>query len=97
MASKDTIKMISALADDINLKVFEILAESDRSDSKMAELLGTDVNVIREHVKVMEESGLVIACDEGDYTDYVIDPKKVAELTGFFELILNRCTPPKCC
>ena len=48
MASKDTVKMISALADDRRIKIFETLAESDRSDSKLAEMLGMDVKEIRE-------------------------------------------------
>lgn len=97
MASKDTIVMISALSDEIRLKIFETLAECDRSDSKLSELLGISADEIRTQARIMEESGLITAVDEGDSIDYVIDPKKVAELTGFFELMLNKCAPPKCC
>ncbi len=97
MASKDTIVMIHALSDETRLKIFEVLAESDRSDKKISEMLGMDLEKVRSEAAILEKSGLITIVDECDYFDYVLDPKKVAELTGFFELMLNKCTPPKCC
>lgn len=97
MASKDTIVMISALSDETRLKIFETVAECARSDRKVSEILGTDLEKVRAEAAILEKSGLITIVDEGDYSDYVVDPKKVAELTGFFELMLNKCTPPKCC
>ena len=97
MASKDTVTMLSALADERRIRIFEILADSDRSDSKLAEMLSADVNEIREQAAILEKAGLVIACENDDSYDYCLDPQQVAVLTGFFELVLNRCSPPKCC
>ena len=97
MASKDTVKMISALADERRLRIFETLADSDRSDRKLSELLGMDLQTVHEQSAVLEEAGLITSCDEGDYIDYIMDPKQVAILTGFFQLMLGKCTPPKCC
>lgn len=97
MSSKDTVKMISALADERRLKIFEILADSDRDDRKLSEMTGLDIDVVREQAIILEEAGLLTICDEGDRFDYNLDPKQVAVLTGFFELMLNKCSPPKCC
>ena len=97
MASKDTVKMIAALADDRRIRIFETLADCDRSDRKLSEMLNIDLNTIHEQAAIMEGAGLLTSCDEGDYIDYVLDPKQVAILTGFFQLVLGKCTPPKCC
>ena len=97
MPSKDTVKMISALADERRLRIFEILADCDRDDRKLSALIGLDVEIIREQAAILEDAGLLIACEDGDRVDYNLDPKQVAILTGFFELMLNKCSPPKCC
>ncbi len=97
MASKDTIRMIAALADERRLKIFEILADSDRDDRKLSEMTGLDVETVREQTKIMEDAGLLTICEDGDRFDYYLDAKQVAVLTGFFELMLNKCSPPKCC
>ena len=97
MPSKDTVKMISALADERRLRIFEILADCDRDDRKLSEMIGIDVEIIREQAAILEDAGLLISCEDGDRVDYNLDPKQVAILTGFFELMLNKCSPPKCC
>ena len=97
MASKNTVTMISALSDDRRIRIFETLAESDRSDSKLSEMLGMSVDEIREQASVLEQAGLIISSENDDSFDYCIDPQQIAILTGFFELILNKCSPPKCC
>lgn len=97
MASKNTVTMISALSDERRLRIFETLAECDRSDSKLAEMLDMSVKEIREQASILEQAGLVIASEDDDSFDYCLDPQQVAVLTGFFELMLNKCSPPKCC
>ena len=97
MAAKNTIIMIQALSDDRRLRMFEKLADCDRSDRKLAEMLGMDVEDVREQADILEKSGLVISCENNDSFDYSLDPQQVAILTGFFDLMLNKCTPPKCC
>lgn len=97
MASKNTIVMIEALADERRLKIFETLADCDRSDSKLSEITGMEISEVREQAAILEKAGLIIACDNGDSVDYNVDPQQVAILTGFFDLMLNKCSPPKCC
>lgn len=97
MAAKNTVFMISALSDELRLKFFEILADSDRSDSKLAEMTNTDVDDVREQMQIICDSGLAIAMENGDSFDYSLDPQQVAVVTGFFDLMLNKCSPPKCC
>ena len=97
MASKNTVTMISALSDERRLRIFETLAECDRSDSKLAEMLDMSVKEVREQASILEQTGLVIASEDDDSFDYCLDPQQVAVLTGFFELMLNKCSPPKCC
>jgi len=97
MASKNTAIMLSALSDDRRIKIIEALADSDRSDSKLSEMLGMSVDEIREQASVLEQAGLIISSENDDSFDYCIDPQQIAILTGFFELILNKCSPPKCC
>ena len=97
MASKNTAIMLSALSDDRRIKIVEALADSDRSDSKLSEMLGMSVDEIREQASVLEQAGLIISSENDDSFDYCIDPQQIAILTGFFELILNKCSPPKCC
>lgn len=97
MASKDTVKMISALADERRIRIFEALAESDRSDKKLSVMLNMEIEVVREQAAILEGSGLVTSFEDDDSYDYMLDAKQVAILTGFFELMLNKCSPPKCC
>ena len=97
MASKNTAVMLSALSDERRIRIFETLADSDRSDSKLSEMLGMSVDEIREQTSILEQAGLVIACENDGSFDYCLDPQQVAIVTGFFELILNKCSPPKCC
>ena len=97
MASKNTAMMLSALSDDRRIRIIETLADSDRSDSKLSEMLGMSVVEIREQASVLEQAGLIISSENDDSFDYCIDPQQIAILTGFFELILNKCSPPKCC
>lgn len=97
MASKDTVKMISALSDDRRIKIFEALADSDRSDKKLSEILTMDIDTVREQASILEDAGLLTSFEDDGSYDYMLDAKQVAILTGFFELILNKCSPPKCC
>lgn len=97
MAAKNTVVMIAALSDERRLKIFETLADCDRSDKKLAEIVGISIEEVREQAEIMEKAGLVIAMENGDSFDYCLDAKQVAILTGFFDLMLNKCTPPKCC
>ena len=97
MASKNTAIMLSALSDDRRIKIIETLADSDRSDSKLSEMLGMGVDEVREQASILEQAGLIISSENDDSFDYCIDPQQIAILTGFFELILNKCSPPKCC
>ena len=97
MASKNTVTMISALSDERRIRIFDTLAESDISDSKLSEMLGMSIDEVREQASILEQAGLVISSEDDDSFDYCLDPQQVAVLTGFFELILNKCSPPKCC
>ncbi len=97
MASENTMRMISSISDFDSLRIFETLAECDRSDKKLAEMLGLDLETVHQKTEAMEQAGLVISCDEDDYIDYMLDAKQVAILTGYFQLILGKCSPPKCC
>ena len=97
MAAKNTVSMISALSDERRIRIFETLADSDRSDSKLSEMLGMPIDEIREQAAILEQAGLVLASEDDDSFDSCLDPQQVAVLTGFFELVLNKCSPPKCC
>ena len=97
MASKNTVTMISALSDNRRIRIFETLAESDRSDSKLSEMLGMSIEEVREQASILEQAGLVISSEDDDSFDYCLDPQQVAVLTGFFEIVLNKCSPPNCC
>ena len=97
MASEDTVRMIKSLSDDVSLRMFETLAECDRSDRKLSEMLNVPIDEIRKKASEMEKPGLVISCEEDDCIDYMLDPKQVAILTGYFQLMLGKCSPPKCC
>lgn len=97
MASKETVPMLAALADDERIRIIEILAECDRTDAKLSEMLSIGVERIREQAAVLEKAGLISSCEDDDEIDYIIDPKQIAVLTGFFELVLNKCSPRKCC
>ena len=97
MASKNTVTMISALSDERRIRIFETLADSDRSDSKLSEMLGMSIDEVRDQASILENAGLVISSEDDDSFDYCLDPQQVAVLTGFFELVLNKCSPPKCC
>jgi predicted transcriptional regulator len=97
MASKGTATMIRALSDDTRLKAFEILVEGDSSLSRLSEKIEVGKNDLIEQMSILVDSGLVNESGDDDDRDYFVDPQQVAILTGFFELMLNKCSPPKCC
>lgn len=97
MAAKNTAPMLSAMASDASIRIIELLSEGDMSLKQLVDKTGLPKEEILEHTKEMEECGLVISTEDDDYITFCIDAKQFAMLTGFFELILNRCSPPKCC
>jgi len=97
MAAKNTAQILAALSDDDSVRIFELLSDGDMSEKQMMERTGLSKERIRECAGKMEECGLVISTEDDDERIYFLDAKQVALITGFFELILNKCSPPKCC
>jgi len=97
MAAKNTAQILSALSDDDSIRIFELLSDGDMSTGQLIEKTGLSRERIEECTGKMEECGLVISTKDDDEMIYFLDAKQVALITGFFELILNKCSPPKCC
>jgi DNA-binding transcriptional ArsR family regulator len=96
MAAEATLGMLKALADKDRLKMFERLAEGERSEGTLSKELSMDRALVKEKMTELVDSGLAISADDDD-TVYSLDAQQVAVLTGFFELMYDKCKPMRCC
>lgn len=92
---------LKALAHPARLAIIEILAE--RAECVCGEIvddLPLAQSTVSQHLKALEEAGLVRGTVEGRRTCYCLDPEAVAllrdELAGFFDT-LGRSASNHCC
>ncbi len=77
----DTVKMLKAIADGNRFKIFNLLM--DNGETCACELL-KDFNIsqptLSRHMKVMVDSGLIVARKDAQWMKYAVNPDALKEL-----------------
>jgi len=73
---------LKVLADATRLAVVEILMDGPRHVGQLNETLGLDQSLLSHHLKVLRDSGIVIATRDGKAVLYRLDPAVVFDRAG---------------
>lgn len=73
-------KVSKALGQQTRLEIIEILAQAPRNVEAVARILKLEIKSVSQHLKVLEENGLVSARREGRYRWYSVSCREVVEL-----------------
>jgi DNA-binding transcriptional ArsR family regulator len=78
-------KALSALADPTRRRIFETLGAAPRSVAEIAAGQSVSRPAVSQHLKVLEEAGLVVAQASGTRRLYRISPRGLRELRGYLD------------
>jgi DNA-binding transcriptional ArsR family regulator len=73
-------KALEALADPTRLRIVELLADGELSAGEIASRFHTARPGVSRHLRVLRETGLVSAREQGRRRIYSLDPAPLAEL-----------------
>jgi DNA-binding transcriptional ArsR family regulator len=76
---------LEALADPTRRRIVELLAEGERSAGSLAGEFPTTRPAVSRHLRVLRETGLVHAREEGTSRVYSLDPAPLQELDHWLE------------
>lgn len=79
-----------ALADPTRRQIFERLAHSTRSVGKLAEGLPVSRPAVSQHLRVLEEAGLVAHEQQGTRRLYRIDPRGLEVMRSYLDRFWDR-------
>lgn len=77
--------ILTALADPTRRRIFEDLRRGARPVSKLAEGRSVSRPAVSQHLKVLEQAGLVTARQQGTARIYRIRPEGLAELRAYLD------------
>jgi DNA-binding transcriptional ArsR family regulator len=76
---------IEALADPTRRRIVELLADGERSAGTLASEFPVSRPAVSRHLRVLRESGLVQAREEGTSRLYSLDPAPLQELDAWLD------------
>jgi len=74
------VKALEVLAEPTRRRIVELLAEREQTAGEIAAHFATSRPGVSRHLRVLRESGLVLAREEGQRRVYSLDPAPLAEL-----------------
>jgi len=74
------VKALEVLAEPTRRRIVELLAEREQTAGEIAAQFETSRPGVSRHLRVLRESGLVLAREEGQRRVYSLDPAPLAEL-----------------
>lgn len=80
-----TVKILKALGDDTRLKIFEMLLDGSLCACKILDRLNISQPTLSHHMKILCDSGIVIAEKQWKWTHYSINCQMLGELMSFFD------------
>jgi DNA-binding transcriptional ArsR family regulator len=86
----DVAAKFPALADSTRRAIFESLARQPRSVALLAEAFPVSRPAVSQHLKVLQDAGLVRFQREGTRNVYEVDPDGLAELRGYLDGLWSR-------
>jgi DNA-binding transcriptional ArsR family regulator len=76
---------MEVLAEPTRRRIVELLAERERTAGEIAAQFETSRPGVSRHLRVLRESGLVLAREEGQRRVYSLDPAPLAELDDWLD------------
>ena len=86
----DADTMIRALADPLRARIIELLAGEQLCTCHLVELTGARQTNISNHLRVLRETGLIVAEPAGRYTYYRLRPAALEALVGHLAQLAER-------
>ena len=80
---------IGVLGDPTRRAIFELLSEQPSSVGDLAALVPVTRPAVSQHLKVMEDAGLVLDDRDGTRRIYRLDPDGVAEMRAYLDRFWN--------
>jgi DNA-binding transcriptional ArsR family regulator len=74
------VKALEVLAEPTRRRIVELLADGEQTAGEIAAQFETSRPGVSRHLRVLRESGLVLAREEGQRRVYSLDPAPLAEL-----------------
>ena len=91
MDKKKLAKFFKAFGDENRLKILDLIKDEEKCACNILEELHISQSTLSHHMKVLEESEIVVSRKEGKWTHYSIDPRGVERLV----LVLNKLNHKK--
>ncbi len=85
MNSNNYVDIFKALGDETRVNVIKILSEQNKCACQILEAFNISQSTLSHHMKILTDSGLVIAKKEGKWVYYKINEDMFAQLKLFFE------------
>src|SRR5205085_88744 len=73
----------AALADDIRVRIVEVLAEDDRSVNELVDLFPVSQPAISRHLRLLREAGVVTVQPAGKQRIYRLNPQALSEVSSW--------------
>lgn len=83
MITQEYVQILKALGDDIRLQIFEMLRNGSLCACKIHEKFDITQPTLSHHMKIMCDSGIVLARREGKWVHYSLNCEKLNELIAF--------------
>ena len=97
MEAFDCMKVLKALGEETRIKIFEMLRGGKLCACKILEKLNITQPTLSHHMKILCDSGLVIAEKEWKWTYYSIDEGKLQELLDYLSCCKGKRDDNDCC
>ena len=83
MEREEYILILKALGDDIRFQIFEMLRQGSLCACKILEKLHITQPTLSHHMKILCDSGIVLAERDGKWVHYSLDCRKLNALIAF--------------
>lgn len=85
MNSNNYVEIFKALGDETRVNVIKILSKENKCACQILEAFKISQSTLSHHMKILTDSGLVVAKKEGKWVHYKINEDMFAQLKLFFE------------
>jgi len=82
---EDTIKIFKALSNDARLKTIQLLSKQSLCVNALAYKLNVSQPAVSQHLKVLENAGLIKGNKRGYWVHYELVPEKLQECSAFIQ------------
>jgi ArsR family transcriptional regulator len=90
------VRDLKALANEKRFKIVQMLLKQDYCVMALSSELQISEAAVSQHVTVLKKQGFLVPIKSGKYVHYVVNEKKLKEMTIFLGLMSNKDDRNKC-